>query len=75
MPRLAAIFRMDQPVELVLNRVKRKIQYAKAQLRAKVEYPFQVTEIRFNHCNVGDHGLEKTAVRLTLVCYEKTTSA
>ncbi|WP_258042148.1 transposase, partial [Pseudomonas syringae] len=48
----------------VLYRVKRKIEYAKAQLRAKVEHPFQVIKVRFNHRKVRYRGLEKNTAQL-----------
>ncbi|MFL1559571.1 transposase, partial [Pseudomonas sp. O11] len=48
----------------VLFRVKRKIEYAKAQLRAKVEHPFQVIKVRFNHRKVRYRGLEKNTAQL-----------
>nr|AAF80261.1 putative transposase [Pseudomonas sp. JR1]AAK83005.1 putative transposase [Pseudomonas sp. JR1] len=48
----------------VLYRVKRKIEYAKAQLRAKVEHPFQVIKVRFNHRKVLYRGLEKNTAQL-----------
>ncbi len=48
----------------VLYRVKRKIEYAKAQLRAKVEHPFQVIKVRFNHRKARYRGLEKNTAQL-----------
>jgi len=48
----------------VLYRVKRKVEYAKAQLRAKVEHPFQVIKVRFNHRKVRYRGLEKNTAQL-----------
>lgn len=48
----------------MLYRVKRKIEYAKAQLRAKVEHPFQVIKVRFNHRKVRYHDLEKNTAQL-----------
>ncbi|ANF89316.1 Transposase (plasmid) [Pseudomonas antarctica] len=48
----------------VLYRVKRKIEYAKPQLRAKVENPFQVIKVRFNHRKVRYLGLEKNTAQL-----------
>ncbi|WP_155736406.1 transposase, partial [Stutzerimonas frequens] len=49
---------------IVLYRVKRKVEYAKAQLRAKVEHPFQVIKVRFNHRKVRYRGLEKNTAQL-----------
>jgi IS5 family transposase len=43
--------------ESVLYQAKRKIEYAKAQLRAKVEHPFQVIKVRFGHRKVRYRGL------------------
>ena len=48
----------------VLFRVKCKIESAKAQLYAKVEHPFQVIKVRFNHRKVRYRGLEKNTVQL-----------
>ncbi|SOQ16379.1 IS52, transposase [Pseudomonas syringae pv. persicae] len=48
----------------MLYRVKRKIEYAKAQLRAEVEHPFQVIKVRFNHRKVRYRGLEKNTAQL-----------
>ncbi|AGZ37270.1 IS52, transposase [Pseudomonas sp. VLB120] len=48
----------------MLYRVKRKIEYATAQLRAKVEHPFQVIKVRFNHRKVRYRGLEKNTAQL-----------
>jgi len=48
----------------VLYRVKRKIEFAKAQLRAKVEHPFQVIKVRFNHRKARYRGLEKNTAQL-----------
>lgn len=48
----------------VLHRVKCKIEYAMAQLRAKVEPPFQVIKVRFNHRKVRYRGLEKNTAQL-----------
>lgn len=42
----------------------RKIEYAKAQLRAKVEHPFQVIKVRFKHRKARYRGLEKNTVQL-----------
>ncbi len=48
----------------LLFRVKRKIEYAKAQLRAKIEHPFQVIKVRFSHRKVRYRGLEKNTAQL-----------
>ncbi|HBO9387794.1 TPA: IS5 family transposase, partial [Pseudomonas aeruginosa] len=48
----------------VLYRAKRKIEYAKAQLRAKVEHPFQVIKVRFKHRKARYRGLEKNTAQL-----------
>ena len=48
----------------VLYRVKRKIEYDKAQLRAKVEHTFQVIKVHFNHRKVRYRGLEKSTAQL-----------
>lgn len=48
----------------LLFRAKRKIEYAKGQLRAKVEHPFQVMKVRFNHRKVRYRGLEKNTAQL-----------
>ena len=48
----------------MLYRVKRKIEYAKAQLRAKAEHPFQVIKVRFNDRHVRYRGLEKNTAQL-----------
>ena len=48
----------------MLFRVNHKIEYAKAQLRAKIEHPFQVIKVRFNHRKVRYRGLEKNTAQL-----------
>ena len=48
----------------MLYRTKRKIKYAKTQLRAKVEHPFQVFKVRFKHRMARYRGLEMNTVRL-----------
>lgn len=48
----------------VLYQVKRRIEYAKAQLRAKVEHPFQVLKVRFNHRKARYRGQEKNTAQL-----------
>ncbi|WP_143521419.1 transposase, partial [Pseudomonas avellanae] len=52
-------------------RVKRKIEYAKAQLRAKVEHHFQVIKVRFNHRKVRYRGLEKNTAQLFSLLYPR----
>ena len=48
----------------LLFRVKCQIECAKAQLRAKVEHPFQVIKVSFNHRKVRYCGLEKNTAQL-----------
>lgn len=51
----------------LITRVKRKIEYAKSQLRAKVEHPFRVIKRQFGYTKVRFRGLAKnTAQLLTL---------
>jgi IS5 family transposase len=48
----------------LLYQVKRKIQYAKAQLRAKVQHLFQIIKVRFNYRKVRYRGLEKNTAQM-----------
>jgi len=43
----------------VLYKVKRKIEYCKAQTRAKVEHPFRVIKRQFGYAKVRFRGLMK----------------
>lgn len=48
--------------------MKRKIEYAKSQVRAKVEHPFRVIKRQFGYTKVRFRGLVKnTAQQVTLV--------
>ena len=44
----------------VLYKAKRKIEKAKAQVRAKVEHPFRVIKRQFGYTKVRFRGLAKT---------------
>jgi IS5 family transposase len=47
--------------------VKRKIEYAKSQVRAKVEHPFRVIKRQFGYTKVRFRGLAKnTGQQVTL---------
>ena len=47
--------------------MKRKIEYAKSQVRAKVEHPFRVIKRQFGYTKVRFRGLVKnTAQQVTL---------
>ncbi|GAB3383631.1 IS5-like element ISPsy2 family transposase [Azotobacter armeniacus] len=48
----------------VLYRVKRRIEKAKAQVRAKVEHPFRVIKRRFGYVKVRFRGLAKNTAQL-----------
>jgi IS5 family transposase len=51
----------------LIGRMRRKIEYAKAQSRAKVEHPFRVIKRQFGYTNVCFRGLLKnTAQQATL---------
>ena len=43
----------------LIGRMRRKIEYAKAQVRAKVEYPFCVIKRQFGYTKVRFRGLAK----------------
>lgn len=51
----------------MIAQVRRKIEYAKAQVRAKVEHPFRVIKRQFGYTKVRYRGLKKnTAQQATL---------
>ena len=51
----------------LIAQVRRKIEYAKAQVRAKVEHPFRVIKRQFGYTKVRYRGLmKKTAQQTTL---------
>ena len=51
----------------LIGRLRRKIEYAKAQVRAKVEHPFRVIKRQFGYTKVRFRGLMKnTAQQATL---------
>ena len=43
----------------LIGRMRRMIEYAKAQVRAKVEHPFRVIKRQFGYTNVRFRGLSK----------------
>ncbi len=49
----------------VLYKTKRKIEYCKAQTRAKVEHPFRVIKRQFGYVKVCFRGLMKNTAQLT----------
>ncbi|KPY87788.1 Transposase [Pseudomonas syringae pv. tomato] len=49
----------------VLYKAKRKIEYCKAQTRAKVEHPFRVIKRQFGYVKVRFRGLMKNTAQLT----------
>ena len=49
----------------VLYKAKRKIEYCKAQTRAKVEHPFRVIKRQFGYVKVRFRGLVKNTAQLT----------
>lgn len=49
----------------LLYKVKRKIEYRKAQTRAKVEHPFRVIKRQFGYVKVRFRGLMKNTAQLT----------
>ena len=49
----------------VLYKAKRKIEYLKAQTRAKVEHPFRVIKRQFGYVKVRFRGLMKNTAQLT----------
>ncbi len=48
-----------------LYKAKRKIEKAKAQVRAKVEHPFRVIKRQFGYVKTRFRGLAKNTVQLT----------
>lgn len=51
----------------LIARTRRKIEYAKAQLRAKVEHPFRVIKRQFGYMKVRFRGLSKNAAQQTML--------
>ncbi len=49
----------------MLYKAKRKIEYCKAQTRAKVEHPFRVIKRQFGYVKVRFRGLMKNTAQLT----------
>jgi IS5 family transposase len=49
----------------LIGRMRRKIEYAKAQVRAKVEHPFRVIKRQFCNTKVRFRGLMKNTAQLT----------
>ncbi|WP_248916991.1 transposase, partial [Pseudomonas moorei] len=49
----------------LLYKAKRKIEYCKAQTRAKVERPFRVIKRQFGYVKVRFRGLMKNTAQLT----------
>ncbi|SBW79915.1 hypothetical protein PVE_R1G2029 [Pseudomonas veronii 1YdBTEX2] len=49
----------------VLYKAKRKIEYCKAQTRAKLEHPFRVIKQQFGDVKVRFHGLVRNTAQLT----------
>lgn len=49
----------------MLHKAKPKIEYCKAQARAKVEHPFRVIKRQFDNVKVRFRGLMKNTARLT----------
>ncbi|AUZ58027.1 Mobile element protein [Pseudomonas sp. XWY-1] len=49
----------------VLYQAKRKIEKAKAQVRAKVEHPFRVIKRQFGYVKTRFRGLAKNTAQLT----------
>lgn len=47
----------------LIGRVRRKIEYAKAQVRAKVEHPFRVIKRQFGYTKVRFRGLAKNTAQ------------
>lgn len=48
-----------QAIKSLIGRMRRKIEYAKAQVRAKVEHPFRVVQRQFGYTKVRFRGLAK----------------
>jgi IS5 family transposase len=51
--------------KVLIGRLRRTIEYAKAQVRAKVEHPFRVINRRFGYTKVRFRGLVKNIVSQT----------
>lgn len=49
----------------LIGRMRRKIEYAKAQVRAKVEHPFRVITRQFGYTKVRFRGLSKNIAEQT----------
>ncbi|WP_442966356.1 IS5 family transposase [Pseudomonas sp. Y39-6] len=49
----------------LIGRMRRKIEYAKAQVRAKVEHPFRVIKRQFGYTKVRFRGLVKNTAQQT----------
>lgn len=49
----------------LITRVYRKIEFAKAQVRAKVEHPFRVIKSQFGYMKVRFRGLAKNIAQQT----------
>ncbi|WP_366548325.1 transposase, partial [Pseudomonas amygdali] len=49
----------------LIGRMRRKIEYAKAQVRAKVEHPFRVIKRQFGYTKVRFRGLAKNNAQQT----------
>jgi IS5 family transposase len=49
----------------LIGRLRRKIEYAKAQVRAKVEHPFRVIKRQFGYTKVRFRGLAKNIAQQT----------
>ncbi len=49
----------------LIAQVRRKIEYAKAQMRAKVEHPFRVIKRQFDYTKVRYRGLIKNTAQQT----------
>ncbi len=49
----------------LIGRMRRKIEYAKAQVRAKVEHPFRVIKRQFGYTKVRFRGLSKNIAQQT----------
>ena len=53
---------LDQSREI--DRLRDQLETIKARIRAKVEHPFQVIKVRFNHRKARYRGLEKNTAQL-----------
>lgn len=49
----------------LIGRMRRKVEYAKAQVRAKVEHPFRVIKRQFGYTKVRFRGLAKNIAQQT----------